>query len=626
MRIANHNSWIVLSGMMAWWSLAVTAAAQPTFTNVTSFSGIDHVQGPPLNPFSSPTPTVHSGGAAAGDFDRDGWVDLFVTRSNNADILYRNLGNGRFTDVTVAAFGSQMVNTVTNGAACGDIDNDDDLDLYVTVIGQPKHLLYINQGDGTFREEADARGAAVGDGAQLLFGTSVAMGDYDLDGYLDVYATEWRPASPEPLKSVLLHNQGTRGPGTFTDETQVAGASLAVTAGPMAGASVSFAPRFTDLDGDRYPDLAITSDGGTTRLFWNNADLQAPGFADGTVAAGVNTGSSDMGSAVGDINADGLLDWFITDIHNSAAGSGNRLFVNNGNRRFTDQAAQAGVINADWGWGTAMFDYDNDGDLDLTATNGFVFFGGDYFTDRTRLWQNDGTGSFTERGASSGVTDTGQGRGLLTFDYDHDGDLDIFIVNNGDQPILYRNDGNRNHFLRVDTVGIESNRDGIGAFIRVAPDLSKPAGFMVWEVNAGSHFLAQSEFTAHFGLGQTTTADQITITWPSGLQQRLAEIPADTFVTAFETPGDYNADGLVDELDYDLWVLTNGQTVTPWTGADGNGDGVVDEADYVLWFDHLGWVAYTVTPVPEPATVALFSVVASGWVARARRKISCSKD
>jgi hypothetical protein len=254
--------------------------------------------------------------------------------------------------------------------------------------------------------------------------------------------------------------------------------------------------------------------------------------------------------------------------------------------------------------------------LDIAATNGFVFFGNDYFTDRTRLWQNDGTGSFTEVGEVSGVTDTGQGRGLLTFDYDNDGDLDIFIANNGDRPILYRNDGSGNHFLRVKTVGNDSNRDGIGALIRVTPDLSDPAEFMVGEVNAGSHFLSQSEFTAHFGLGESTVADEITIVWPGGLQQRLVEIAADSLVTAFETPGDYNADGLVDELDYDLWLVTNGQAVPPWTGADGNGDGVVDKADYQLWFDHQGWVAYTVTAVPEPAPAMLFWVAAYWLVAR----------
>ena len=143
---------------------------------------------------------------------------------------------------------------------------------------------------------------------------------------------------------------------------------------------------------------------------------------------------------------------------------------------------------------------------------------------------------------------------------------------------------------------------------------------MVWEVTASSHFLAQSEFTAHFGLGQATTVDQITITWPGGLRQRLADVPADVLVTAFETPGDYNADGRVDDEDYDLWVLTEGQTVKPWTGADGNGDGIVDDADYLLWFDHQGSVSYEFMSVPEPGVPALFWVTVCGLLARARTR------
>ena len=159
------------------------AVASPNFTNVTVAAGINHVQGPPIDPLSTPEVTGMTGGAAAGDFDGDGWVDLFVTRSNNTDILYRNLGNGQFADVSSTAFGATPLNAPTNGAAWGDIDNDGDLDLYVTTVGHTQHLLYINAGDGTFSEQAIARGAEVSDGVELTNGTGIALGDYDRDGF-----------------------------------------------------------------------------------------------------------------------------------------------------------------------------------------------------------------------------------------------------------------------------------------------------------------------------------------------------------------------------------------------------------------------------------------------------------
>ena len=196
--------------------------------------------------------------------------------------------------------------------------------------------------------------------------------------------------------------------------------------------------------------------------------------------------------------------------------SGNRLFRNNGNRTFTDQTDLAGVRDSGWSWGTTFLDHDNDRDLDLFVTNGWDTTS----SDQSHLYRND-NGVFTDISNAAGVTDTGMGRGLLSFDYDNDGDLDVFIVNHGAKPILYRNDGgNDNDWLKIKVQGTDSNRDGIGTFITVDPDDSVVGDEMVREINAGSNFLSQNELTAHFGLGPDSgNIDLITVAWPSGAVQ-----------------------------------------------------------------------------------------------------------
>lgn len=574
---------------------------------MTASAGIDYIQGPAYQPGTPPSEINLMGGAAAGDYDGDGWVDLFVTRGDSTDILYRNLGNGQFQDVTSSAFGSSPLNLATNGAAWGDIDNDGDADLYVTAVGELAHLLYVNQGDGTFLEEAASRGAGVGDGVNPLYGTGIALGDYDRDGTLDLFMGEWGPSTPGvPLHARLLRNLGGVQSGYFEDVTDSAGVSMEVTSGPDEGARTSFSPRFSDLDGDMQPDLAITGDFYTSHLFWNEGPQAATRFSNGTSAAGIATGINDMGSAIGDIDGDGRLDWFITDIDGHAGGhpNGNRLFKNLGGRQFTDITDAAGVRHGDWGWGTAMFDFDNDGDLDITMTNGYI--ADRFLIDPMRLWENDGSGVFTEIGAAEGVDDTGQGKGLLTFDYDKDGDLDLFVVNNASQPVLLRNDnGNENDYLRVELEGTVSNRDGIGAKITVIPDKNNPTSSMIREVDAGTHYLAQSEFIAHFGLGTSSgTIDEVRVHWPSGAHQVFRDITSNSLLSIIETPGDFDQDFDVDQDDFDVWMQAYGSTTD--LIADGNGNGTVDGADLLVWQRHFGtdngFAIGTLNEIPEPPT------------------------
>ena len=521
--------------------------AAAVYTNVTAASGINYLQ------YSRLTDglLIYSGGAAAGDFDKDGWIDLFVTRIDNHDILYRNKGDGTFEDVSaVAGF---TANLQTNAPAWGDVDNDGDLDLYVSAGGDTRFYLYINDGSGHFNEQAVARGADVG--GVTRYGQSVTFGDYDGDGYLDIHTNDWGNEIFDST-SRLLHNLGEANPGHFEDVTAAAGIDVYRPAVYLNGGTDSkthrFSSTFTDLDRDGRPDLAIAGDFTTSQIFWNNGDST---FTDGTLAAGVGTGENAMGLTIGDYDGDGRLDMFESNLVNvpgeTEDRTGNRLFRNNGDRTFSDHTDAGGVRDSGWSWGATFLDHDNDGDLDLAVTNGWPFEIG-----QSRLYQNDDA-AFTDVSNATGVTNVQMGRGLLSFDYDNDGDLDIFITNNGQQPVLYRNDGgNDNDWLRIETEGITSNRDGIGTFITVDPNVSVAGDEMVHEVRAGSNFLSQNEFTAHFGLGPDSDAvDLVTVVWPSGIVQVLNEVTANQVVRLVEsgTPGDFDLSGQADGADFINW-------------------------------------------------------------------------
>ncbi|MBM4434554.1 MAG: CRTAC1 family protein, partial [Chloroflexi bacterium] len=482
---------------------------------------------------------VMTGGAAAGDFDGDGWIDLYVTRNDAPGILYRNRGNGTFEDVTARAALDHAIRA--NGAAWGDVDNDGDLDLYVTTFGGERFHLYINDGRGRFTEEAVSRGAALaGDGVHMGF--SVAFGDFDRDGWLDIYTTEWRPrelaSASGHSHARLLRNLGAAKPGFFEDVTEAAGVALE---GIARDGVWSFAGMFTDLDDDGWPDLAVTADWGNSRLFWNERGR----FVDGTKAAGVGGDENGMGSAVGDFDGDGRLDWFVTSIFATGERcadcpwgmSGNRLYRNEGGRRFSDATDAMRVRDGDFGWGAALFDCDNDGDLDIVMTNGLdMRFGpGDvselaerhllrFRSDRMRFWRNDGS-VMTEIAESLGITDRGSGKGLLVFDYDNDGDLDLFVVNHGGEPKLYRNDGgNANGWLRVRLESKDAGRVGVGAKVTVR--VTKDGPVQVREIHAGGEFLGQSEAVAHFGLGPGKgRVAEVRVRWPTtGTEQVLRNV------------------------------------------------------------------------------------------------------
>lgn len=510
------------------------------FADVTLAAGIDYTQAISGSDLGS-GPAYFTGGAAVGDYDADGWMDLYVTRFDNFDILYRNLGDGTFQDVTASTGIAR--GHFSNGAGWADIDNDGDLDLYVTTL-DPANLrrgyLYINQGDGTFVEDAVNRGAE----ALTFNGQSVGFGDFDRDGWLDMIIDEWdferSRAHPQLLKNDA---------GFFSDANDLIDAD-----GLRA-----FTSAFVDMNKNNWPDIAMTADYGDSRYFMNNAGQDFSLAVDSNVSA---RHANDMGVALADYDQDGDIDWFVTGISKTG---GNSLFVNNGDDTFTERSDALGISDSFWGWGAAFIDYDNDGDLDLVTTagvsvpeehlEGIVNPGElyDYNSDPMRFWVND-QGRFVESSASLGLTDTRQGKALVTFDYDKDGDLDIFVVNNSGHPVLYRNDTtNQNDWINVDVVGTVSNRDGIGAKVtlRYGANLDQ---MQYAEVMASGSFLGQHEKALHFGLGTAAVGDQvpeIEIEWPSGNVQLLTDVDVNQTIVAVEPDllADQDNDGVVDPED-----------------------------------------------------------------------------
>ncbi|MGF1466799.1 MAG: CRTAC1 family protein [Sandaracinaceae bacterium] len=527
------------------------------FEEVGAEAGLTHRQyagdgGCAFDIYGSCHPVHASGGVAVGDVDGDGWPDLYFTRLDGPGLLYRNRGDGTFEDVTGAVHLDDARDVATNGAAFVDIDRDGDLDLYVTTItpdGAPVHghLLFVQQPDGRFREEAVARGAAIGSDAPHG-GTSVAVGDYDRDGWPDLHVNEWVAQGTDRTPHVrLLRNRGADGPGTFEDVTAAAGLDR-VAADCWSGRVcdvVSFASAFTDLDDDGWSDLLVVQDFGHTQLFWNRGDGT---FEEADEAAGVGLDDNGMGSTVGDLDGDGDLDWFVTSIGDTrqicgdrpcAWGfSGNVLYRNEGGRVFANGTDAAGVRMGGWGWGTVLFDLDHDGDLDLYQTNGFIDDASEaedpWNEDRSLLFLNGGSGRMAEVGRELGVGDREDGRGVVVVDYDRDGAQDVLIAVHASRPLLYRNDGaSQRSWLRVALVADGGVPEGLGARIRVrVTPRGRP---QVREMGSVTHYLGQSERVAHVGLGDgVERVDEVEVRWPSGERTGLNDVEANRVLTITE--------------------------------------------------------------------------------------------
>ncbi|CAM2070693.1 CRTAC1 family protein [Sulfidibacter corallicola] len=489
---------LLLAGFLLWQGTGESW----TFTEVTESAGIRFE-----HRYSGNTePEYISGGVAVADVDRDGDEDLFfVSGSQGANALYRNNGDGTFTDIAEAA-GVALPERFDCGPVFADFTADGWPDLFLGGIQGSKPLLLANNGDGTFRDVTTSTGiTAQGD----TFGG--VFGDIDRDGDLDLFLAFWTTQH----EGYLWRNNGD---GTFTSIDEAAGIAEA-----LVGVN-AFAPGFADLNGDHWPDLVVVADFKTSTYFLNQGDGR---FVEGDRSP--ITDANGMGSALGDYDNDGDLDWFVTSISpvegNPNTGStGNRLYRNRGDGTFEDATDEAGVREGHWGWGATFGDLDNDGDLDLCHVNGFFGnFAQGYDVDPSKLFVNVG-GRFEERSASLGLVDTAQGRGVACLDYDLDGDLDLIVANNQGSPKLFRNDGHGEaHYLKVRLQDRSGNRDALGARVTIQVGDT----LQVREIGNGNQFVSHNPAEAHFGLGAATRIDLLTVTWPDGARETHADIEVD---------------------------------------------------------------------------------------------------
>ena len=495
-------------------------------------------------------PETFGSGVAWIDFDNDGLPDLFF--SNGADlahgkpspgnVLYHNLGNGKFEDVTKKAgvAGNGMFAT---GATVGDYDNDGFLDLFVT--GYNSRQLFHNNGDGTFTDVTAKAGVSGGG-----WSSSAAWVDYDRDGYLDLfvaryleydvknapycgykqegYRTYCDPQQFDGVPDQLFHNNHD---GTFTDVSVKAG--IANRAGKGLGVVVG------DIDLDGWPDIFVTNDGVRNFLYRNKGDGT---FQDITYTAGTGfdmngKAMAGMGTEIADFDGDGLPDIFLTAFSREY----NTLYRNLGKLQFEDVTLKAGLQSGflTLAFGTKLFDFDNDGRLDIFCTNGHVTDNVELYDPQLSykqsdlLYQNIGGGRFKDVSAESGPAFRIKhvGRGAAVADFDNDGDLDIVIADCGGPALLYRNDGgNRNHWLAIKARGRESNRFGLGSKVRVT------AGGVTQyrEINPSGSYLSTSDMRLYFGLGKETVARRLEIEWPRGKKQVLENVPAGQVLTLDE--------------------------------------------------------------------------------------------
>ena len=510
------------------------------FVDTTASTGIDRV----FNTGDSPIPKDEqrmAGGLAAADFDQDGDIDVFVVGGlGNVNSLYRNDGKNVFTEM--AAEVNLDVQQWGSGPAFGDIDGDRDLDLFVGAIAGSTSRLFRNDA-GMFIDITKSSGLAI-TAANTI---SATFADYDRDGDLDLFLAHWGN-DPRPDTQSLWRNDGS---GAFTSASEESGLAdqLITRSSRNDLIDYSFTGTFSDIDGDHDSDILLTSDFKTSKVFRNNGDATFTDITDSNIIIDQNG----MGSAVGDFDNDGDMDWFVTSIIEQTDQEddkyGNRLYVNNGLGTFFDDTVGAGLDDGGWGWGACMEDFDNDGDLDIFHVNGWPVTGGggeddpnDYSVDRVRYFENQGDGTFVEAAQAAGLTDRGQGRGVACFDSDRDGDLDLLITNNqGEESVVfYENQlsgiyeiqlSEVNHYLAIKLTGSGANTHGIGSWIEVRTS----AATQVREIRAGNHYVSQNPAEAHFGLGAETTAD-VKVRWPDGSETNLTGVAADRLLAIEQQP------------------------------------------------------------------------------------------
>ena len=531
-----------------------------SFTNVAREAGLDVTTiygGQQSNKYLLETTGC---GAAALDYDGDGWMDIFLVNGTTLEgfpkgqeptnHLYRNKGNGTFEDVTKRA--GLAASGWGQGACAGDYDNDGHEDLFVTYWGQNK--LYRNTGDGTFEDVTSRAGLTQ---TRARWGAGCAFLDYDRDGRLDLLAANYidldLSTTPVPEsglcrykgipvacgppglrggKNVLYHN---RGDGTFEDVSERSGITRAK---GTYGLGVST----LDFDGDGWTDVYVANDSNPSALYRNNHDGTFTDIGVGSGCAYSQDGKpqAGMGLAIGDYDRNGTMDIFKTNF----AGDTSTLYANTGNGFCEDRTFSSGIgFNTRWlGWGVGFLDLDGDGWLDLFLVNGHVYPEVERikteagYKQRKVVYRNLHNGRFADVTEQLGppVTVAKAGRGAAFADFDNDGDVDVVVNNVHDTPDLFRLDRTADvHWVSLKLVGTRSNRDAIGALARVVT----ADGEQRQEVRGGGSYYSQNDLRLHFGLGSNRAIDRVIVRWPTGREETFTGLAIDRLHTLKEGGG-----------------------------------------------------------------------------------------
>ena len=529
------------------YALPLFSVAAIQFVDVTENAGISfqHINGAE-GAFHIPE-TLGAGGAFF-DADNDGYLDIYLVNSGYwntspsakqaTSALYRNNRDGTFTDITATAKVGNRGN-YGQGITSADYDNDGNVDLYVTNFGT--NVLYRNNGDGTFTDVT--KSAGVGDNG---WSSSACFLDYNLDGHLDLFVVNYlvysvdvpyppcgedgihtycHPSLFEGAPDRLYRNNGD---GTFTDVSQAAG--VGDIGGMFHGKGLGVVS--ADFNNDGAPDLYVANDDTRNDFFYNNGDGT---FREISLLAGCaysfnGVAQAGMGVATGDYNGDGWFDIFVTNLSYET----NALYRNNGDGTFTDVIYEAHLGKESYlfvGFGTGLFDADNDGWLDLFIANGHILDNiedtHDILTYRQpdQLFRNKADGTFQEVSESAGAyfQNLAVSRGTLFGDYDNDGDIDMLVTQSNGPVTLLRNETEtQNNYVSIKTVGVISNRDGIGTRIT----LTVGEHTQIREVNPASSYLSSHDARCHFGLGLNATVDRLEVRWQSGVRQVFENLPA----------------------------------------------------------------------------------------------------
>jgi hypothetical protein len=557
--------------------LAADSPPPVVFTDITVKAGLGHAQNISGSPTNKQFLLEEMGcGVALFDYDNDGWLDIFLVNGTSLDpavrnrnptsYLFHNNRDGTFTDVTEKA---RLIRSGWGQACCvGDYDNDGFDDLFVTYFGH--NVLYHNNGDGTFTDVSEQAGVT---GSENRWGAGCCFLDYDRDGQLDLFVANYvnfDPAhAPKPGQAAYcMYNDipvpcgplgfagGTnilyrnRGNGTFADVSEESG--IARPRGPssmvfvgrnwQASGSYGMGASSADFDNDGWPDIYVACDSAPSLLYRNNHDRT---FREIAVPAGCaldenGVSLSGMGVAVGDFDADGWLDIARTNFSEQVT----TLYRNYGNGAFEDASIRAGLgVNRKYlGFGVGFVDFDNDGWKDLFLANGHVY---SQIADRNLhlsykepkvLYRNLGNGRFEDVSEKAGlaIRAGNLGRGCAFGDFDNDGDVDVIVNNLDGPPSLLRNDGgNRNNWIMIKCMGTRSNRSAIGTRVKVTTG----GHSQIDEVMSGSSYYSQNDFRLHFGLGRATIADSVELTWPSGLKESFQNLPANRLFVLQEAKG-----------------------------------------------------------------------------------------